>query len=403
MDELRSDVVIVGAGPGGATLAALLSSRGVSVTILDRSTFPRDKVCGEFLSWDALPVLDAIGALEILDERGARRIDRCAIMLGDREYRFGFPGEARGISRRTLDEVILDRARALGATVMEGWSATRVEPRKNEDGFVLAKGRSGAEMKINAGILVGAWGRWGRLDIQLQRQFVRETRRRHFGFKRHYSELPVDDRTIRLHSFDRGYLGVSPVEGERTNICGLVHGSRIRSMKGGWESLVESLREEADELDRLFREREPRQEEFLSSEPVVFSAREPVVEGMLLIGDAAGIIDPLAGNGMAMAIQSALLAAGTVLQRLSGGRLAEVADRLYAKNFSEWFDSRIRWSRRSAMVLSRPSLLRAAGSLAPGPALGEFLTRKTRGQVADVNRLLDAWQRSSGAVWSKRA
>lgn len=401
MDELTSDVVIVGAGPGGATLAALLSSHGVGVTIIDRETFPRDKVCGEFLSWDALPIMEAIGVLPILDARGARRIEQCAIVLPDHEYSFDFPMAARGISRRMLDEVILDRARELGATVMEGWTATRVEPRGDRPGFVLAKGRSGDEIRINARVLVGSWGRWGRLDIQLQRRFIKETKRRHFGFKRHYTERTHDDRTIRLYSFGHGYLGVSPVEDGRTNICGLVHGSRIRSMKGGWDSLVGSLRKEATELDELFRDREPRQDDFISSEPVVFTAREPVVEGMLLVGDAAGIIDPLAGNGMAMAMQSALLAAGTVLQRLSGGRLGELSNRLYSKNFSEWFDSRIRWSRRSAAILSRPHLLRTAARFAPEPALGRYLSEKTRGDTGNVNRLLDAWERAAGAEWAK--
>ncbi len=393
MDELTSDVVIVGAGPGGSTLAALLSSRGIGVTIIDRETFPRDKVCGEFLSWDALPILDSIGALEVLDARGSRRIERCAIMLRDGEYRFELPMAARGISRRVLDEVLLDRARELGATVMEGWTATRVEPRGDEPGFVLAKGRSGREIKLNATVLAGAWGRWGRLDIQLQRRFVRQTRRRHFGFKRHYESRSDDERVIRLYSFDRGYLGVSPVEDECTNICGLVHGSRIRSMKGGWDTFIASIRSEAAELDLLFADRETRQEEFISSEPVIFSAREPVVEGMFLIGDAAGIIDPLAGNGMAMAIQSALLAAGSIRQKLGGGRLGEMSGRIYAKRFAEWFDSRIRWSRSSAVILSRPRLLRAVARLAPQPALGRFLSQKTRGDVRHVDRLLEAWSR----------
>lgn len=391
MDELAADVVIVGAGPGGATLGALLARHGVSVTILDRETFPRDKVCGEFLSWDSLAILESIGALSILDQRGARQIGRCAIVLPEREYTFDFPAPARGISRRVLDEVILDQAREHGATVMEGWSATRVEPRRNETGFVLAKGRSGQELKISSRVIVGAWGRWGRLDVQLQRRFVRETRRRHFGFKRHYARGPEDEGMIRLYSFGHGYLGVSPVEDGRTNICGLVHGQRIKSMKGGWETLIDSLREEAPELDTLFR-REPKQDEFLSSEPVIFTAREPVIDGLLLVGDAAGIIDPLAGNGMAMAIQSALLAAGTVLQRLSGGRLAEVADRMYARHFSDWFDSRIRWSRRSAMVLSRPRLLRTVSHLAPEPGLGRYLSEKTRADVASVDRLLKVFE-----------
>lgn len=402
MDELEADVVIIGAGPGGSTLAALLARSGADVIVLDRETFPRDKVCGEFLSWDALPILQEIGALEKLDAAGARKIDRCAIVLHGREYQFSFPAPARGITRRALDETLLDIARSHGAATLEGWSVTRVEPRGANPGFLLAKNRNGDEMKIDAGTLVGAWGRWGRLDIQMQRRFARETRRRHFGFKRHYAIRETDEGIIRLYSFDRGYLGVSPVEGNRTNICGLVHDSRVRSMKRGWEGLVGELRGESAEIEELLRNREARQEEFLSSAPVIFTAREPVLDGMFLVGDSAGIIDPLAGNGMAMAIQSALLAAGSIVQRLSGGRFSEMAGRLYAKNYSEWFNSRIRWSRASAAILSRPRLLGLVGRIAPEPGLGELLARKTRADLEYVTRLVEAWRKTKGIPWTGR-
>ncbi|MDX1584014.1 MAG: NAD(P)/FAD-dependent oxidoreductase [Thermoanaerobaculia bacterium] len=399
MDELRADVAIIGAGPAGSTLAALLAGAGVNVVVVDRETFPRDKVCGEFLSWDALPVLEQIGVLEEIDRNGAQMIDRCQIMLRGRAYEFSFPASARGISRRTLDETILDRARVLGASTLEGWSVTRVEPREEDPGFLLARNRAGDEMKIIAGTLVGAWGRWGRLDIQMQRKFARETRRRHFGFKRHYASRTDDARTIRLYPFRHGYLGASPIEGGRTNVCGLVHQARMREMEDKWHGLVKSLRAESGELDDLFAGREPAQKTFLSSEPVIFTAREPVLDGMLLIGDSAGIIDPLTGNGMAMAIQSALLAAGSIAQRLSGGRFAEMSGRIYSKHYAEWFESRIRWSRRSASILSRPRLLEMIGRLAPEPRMGEYFAKKTRADLTHLGRMIDAWKRAGGVGW----
>lgn len=391
--EIDTEIAVVGAGPGGSTLAALLAARGLEVVLLDRDEFPRDKVCGEFLSWDAIPILELIGALGEIDAAGAATIGRCSIVLSDRELEFELPLPARGISRARLDSLLIRRARELGVRVFERCAASRVEPRGRAGGFVLARDEQGHDMRVNARVLVGSWGRWGRLDVQLQRRFTRQRRKRHFGFKRHYESLPADDGMIRLYSFDRGYLGVSPVETGRTNVCGLVHDSRLRGLRSGWPSLVETIRTEGPHLDDLFRERRPAQDDFVSSEPVIFTAREPAVDGMLLIGDAAGLIDPLAGNGMAMAMQSALLAAGSILQSLSGGSLGEMSETLYHRTHARWFDGRIRWSRASAAILSRPTLLDTIARIAPIEITGRFLTRRTRANLDDVRRLVDAWSR----------
>jgi menaquinone-9 beta-reductase len=389
VEELETTVAVIGAGPAGSTLAVLLAARGIETLIIDRDSFPRDKLCGEFLSWDALPILERIGALEAIDRAGARRIVRCSVIGADRATSFDFPEPARGISRLRLDEILLGRARAAGAKVLEGWSVTRIEPDR-EHPFLTVRRSDGKERIVRASVLAGAWGRWGRLDMQMQRPFVKEQRGRHFGFKRHYEARPGDDGEIRLYGYDRGYLGVSPVEGEQTNICGLVHGSRIREMKRGWPDFVSALREERRELDELFAGRSATQEQFLSSDPVIFTARDATVGGAFLVGDAAGIIDPLVGNGMAMGIQSALLAAGSIVQRLSGGRIAENAEQNYRAAHSEWFGSRIRWSRRAAWLLSHPRLVTLGARLPSAPALGRFFLDRTRADLAAVERLLEA-------------
>jgi menaquinone-9 beta-reductase len=382
---------VIGAGPAGSVLAALLAKRGIETLIIDRDSFPRDKLCGEFLSWDALPILERIGALDTIDRAGARMIVRCAI-VGRETTSFEFPVAARGISRLRLDEILLNCARDAGASVMEGWAVTRIEPAR-ERPFLTLRKTDGKEMIVRASVLAGAWGRWGRLDIQMQRPFVKEQRGRHFGFKRHYESRDGDDGEIRLYSYEKGYLGASPVEGDQMNICGLVHGSRIRQMRRGWPDFVSSLREERRELDELFAGRSSTQEQFLSSEPVIFTARDATSGGAFLVGDAAGIIDPLVGNGMAMAVQSALLASGSIQQRLSGGRLGENAERLYRTAHSEWFGSRIRWSRRAAWLLSHPRLVALGKRHLNAPVLARFFLDRTRADLAAVERLLEAWGR----------
>jgi len=370
------DVAIVGAGPAGSTLAALLAARGCSVMLLDRDTFPRDKLCGEFLSYDALPVADRFG----IDLSSTPRIARCRIVARHRTYEFPFPHAARGVSRLMLDDLLLRAAQRAGTEVRTGTPVAALSA-----GHVEAAGE-----QVRARVVVGAWGRWGRFDTQLRRGFVRDRSHRNFGFKRHYRPPSASDRDlVSLYPFRRGYLGVSAVEGGRINICGLVHASRLAGHKGRWDGFVEEIRREEPHLDALFGAHEADQPEFLSSDPVIFRARSAVEAGVFMIGDASGIVDPLTGNGMAMAMQSALLAAPFVLSALSGRRAD--AERAYAARHRQFFAARISWSRRVAYLLYRPRLLDAALAAAR-QSTGPFLLRSTRAGDEQVARLQQAWQ-----------
>jgi menaquinone-9 beta-reductase len=353
------DVAIIGAGPAGSTLAALLARRGRSVALIDRDAFPRDKLCGEFLSYDALPIVEQFG----IDLSGAPAIRRCRVISRRRTYEFDFPQAARGASRLLFDDLLFRHAIAAGAQALQSTVTAA-----SRDRVVADRG------EIAARVVVGAWGRWGRFDQQLGRAFVRDHAHRNFGFKRHYAGGGGD--VIELYSFDRGYLGVSSIENGQTNICGLVHESRLTGHKGRWESFVDEIRTEEPRLDAMYARYRPAQEGFLSSEPVIFRARSPVEQGIFMIGDASGIIDPLTGNGMAMAMQSAVLVEPFVLQALAGKR--DDAEREYRRRHRQFFAPRIRWSRRVAFLLSRPALLDAALSIRPAAAIGRFLMRRTR-------------------------
>ena len=364
-------MAIVGAGPAGSTLAALLAGRGLAVALIDRDAFPRDKLCGEFLSYDALPIAEMLG----IDLSTAPEIARCRIVSRNRTYEFDFPHAARGVSRLFLDHSLHHRAVAAGATAVTSPA--------------IAVARNGVETEqgaIRARVVVGAWGRWGRFDQQLRRKFVRDRSHRNFGFKRHYRGDVSD--TIELYSFRRGYLGVSPVEGGITNICGLVHATRIAHLKGRWDAFIESIRGEEPRLEAMYARHQPAQDGFLSSEPVIFRGRSAVVDGIFMIGDASGVIDPLTGNGMAMAMQSALVAAPFILSEC-GGKAAALE---YQSKYAEMFLPRIAWSRRVAYLLSRPALLDAALALR-SRAAGPFLLRHTRGARDEIRSLVDVWQR----------
>jgi flavin-dependent dehydrogenase len=368
------DIAIVGAGPAGSTLAALLARRGHSVALIDRDTFPRDKLCGEFLSYDALPIIDALG----VNLDGAPEITNCRLVGRHRTYGFDFPHSARGVSRMLLDDALVRCAVANGAQAITA-TATKV----TRDSVTFDGGT------VRARVVAGAWGRWGRFDQQLGRAFVRDRSHRNFGFKRHYRKTSGADRgTIELYSFAHGYLGVNDVEGGITNICGLVHASRLRGHKGRWDAFVESIRAEERPLDELYARHAPAQDGFLSSEPVIFRARSAVEDGIFMIGDASGVIDPLTGNGMAMALQSALVAAPFIAAALENGD-RQLSENAYRSRHAQLFAHRIAWSRRVAFLLSRPALLDAALRLR-NRAAGPFFLRKTRADRDVIARMVDA-------------
>ncbi|HUP47489.1 MAG TPA: FAD-dependent monooxygenase [Thermoanaerobaculia bacterium] len=381
---MKVDVAIVGAGPAGSTLGALLARRGVAVALIDRDTFPRDKLCGEFLSYDALPLLDRLGLIAQLDAHAAPSISRCRVVGRRSIYEFELPRPARGVSRLLLDQLLFRAAVAAGAADWSGWTAARVS------GSAVEIERNGEKRTLAAAVVAGAWGRWGRFDAQLGRGFVRDRAHRNFGFKRHYRATDREDRVIELYSFRRGYLGVSPIEGGLANVCGLVHASRLTGLKGRWDTFVATIREEEEALDRMYAAHEPAQEGFLSSEPVIFRPRSAVEGGVLMVGDASGVIDPLTGNGLAMAVQSALVAAPSILRLLGGGDRGAI-ESAYRQAHHGFFAPRIRWSRPVARLLSQPAIVETALRLVRTRKGGQLLLARTRAADAEVERIVGAW------------
>ena len=172
------DVVVVGAGPAGAATAILLAERGHQVVLLDRARFPRDKVCGEYLSPEASRILDRLGVLKAVEAAGARPLRGMRIVAPDgtlivgdyptRGPRRGYRDHALAVPRRTLDAVLVGRARELPVTVREGFRVTDLVFDGALDGrrvtgvdglWTPASERPAAPERLEARLVVGADGR----------------------------------------------------------------------------------------------------------------------------------------------------------------------------------------------------------------------------------------------------
>jgi len=364
---LRSerDAVIVGAGPAGSAAAAVLATGGFDVLVLEKDRFPRRKVCGEFLSGSARETLVRLDALAAVAAE-AESIERASIHLTrGRAVRFALPGPAFGLSRARLDEILAGAAAARGAEVAFGVRVVAVEETSGAM-RVRAVGPAGREETIVARTVVGAWGRWNALDRTLDRRFLRQGGR-FFGWSGDYdapaSALRGD---ARLYLFPGGYCGLSRVEHGAVHLAGVIAERALRRLPPGWAPVVAHARRSNPDLDRDMALLSPREGDggFLGTGPVFFT-RKPAAEGALLMtGDAAGVIDPFLGEGLAVALASGVLAGETLARGLASELgLAEAPSR-YARDWAARFAGRARRGAAGRTLMLHPVAARVVARVA---------------------------------------
>ncbi|MEO8430355.1 MAG: FAD-dependent monooxygenase [Acidobacteriota bacterium] len=373
---IRCDVLVVGAGPAGSAAAATLAAGGCRVLLVEKDRFPRDKVCGEFLAGGALLSLDRLGALTAVEAAGPERIGEGSVSPargGDVPFRL--PSPAFGLSRRALDALLAEHAGRAGAEVRFGVRALSIAGGA-EAGFEARLGTEGGSEEVAARAVVGAWGRWDALDRSLDRGFLR--RPRYFGWSRDYGGATgFLAGKVRLYLFPGGYCGLSRVERGEVNLAGVISESARRAIGGGWEAVVEHARLGNRQLDLDLSRLEPGPRGFLGTVPVVFTAKPPVERGMLMAGDAAGVLDPFSGEGQSSALASGILAGDIILAYLGGGLTAAAHPRAYETAWRERFAKRFAWSAMLRTLILDPRLSRIAARLA-----GERLVRFAIGRLS---------------------
>lgn len=319
-------IAILGGGPAGAAAAvAALRDTGV-VTVIERSVFPRHKVCGEFLSPEVLPLLDGVGlAGEFLNLQPAR-VRRMLIHVGGREKVTPLPEPAFGLSRYALDRWLLSAAQARGAAV-------RREPTAKP--AILATGRAGKPPRGD----------------------------RLFGFKAHFTGPSGD--AVELYFSGRVYVGINAVEGGSTNVCGIAPEPVLRAAGFRPDELIHA------ELP-LRRRMEPlaRTTEWFFTGPVEFGNRlgDPTAV-QYLAGDALSFVDPFTGSGLLAAIATGVLAGRHAARGLAPAAYLSECRSVLHRPFE--VASLLRWIARTAW----------AGRLLE-TVPGQWLYRATRPRLA---------------------
>ena len=266
------EIVIAGGGPAGAAAAIAAIGEGAGAEIFERTTAPRHKVCGEFISPQACEILSALDCLDEFHSLAPHRIRRCALHLGRRTKTWTLAECAWGLSRRELDRMLLEKAEQLGAAVHRG-EALPLQTTPAGPPVILACGREPRA----AG------------------------RDRLFGFKAHFSGPSEDSVDLFFHR--HGYAGVSAVEGGATNVCGIAPESALRRVHFDFDALLRTCDPLCERLRPLNRTMD-----WIATGPVAFRAPSPRGDRMYPAGDALGFVDPYTGSGILNALLTGRLA-----------------------------------------------------------------------------------------------
>jgi geranylgeranyl reductase family protein len=365
------DVIVVGAGPAGSIAALVLARAGVKVRLLDRSGFPRPKLCGDTLNPGAMAILERLGGLAPLAARiRARALALTGMIVtgpaGESvaaDYPHGLTGAA--LTRSDLDLLLLEAAAAAGAGV--DTLVTVHEPLLSDGGARVTGVRlkcRGREERIDARLVIAADGRGSRLASTLGlSRFAREPRRWAFGS---YFEGVTDPSSRgEMHIRQDGYIGVAPLPGGLTNVCVVRENPRVDQRR----VVSDAVARDSRLRDRFVGARQV--SETVALGPLAIDSRAAGCPGLLLAGDAAGFVDPMTGDGLRFALSGGELAALAALRELASG-LPEWR-RLGAER-NRQFSTKWRINRTLRATVGSPRALGLAARVARSwPASVEYL------------------------------
>jgi menaquinone-9 beta-reductase len=336
-----TDVLIIGGGLAGLVSSIELAQKGFMVVVVERKTYPFHRVCGEYVSNEVRPYLEKLG-LNIA-ALGVKEIQRFQFTSpSGRTLETDLDLGGFGISRYALDFALFELAKSKGVQFILGETVESVEYTEEE-----CRATTTNHIHLTARVILGAFGKNSRMDKSLDRDFTHK-KSPYVGVKYHIrTQFPQD--LIALHNFQDGYCGISAIEEDRYCLCYLTSRNNVRK-HGSIPAMEREVLWKNPHLKRLFTE-----SEFLYERPEVinefsFEPKQTVEKHLLMTGDAAGLITPLCGNGMAIAIHGGKIAAELTAQFLSGHLDRKELEKQYKSAWKEEFAMRL-WIGRNVQRL----------------------------------------------------
>jgi flavin-dependent dehydrogenase len=332
------------------------------VLLLDKDRFPRHKVCGEFVSHESLRLLQSLlGNQESQDFAARAEVPSARLFLDQKSIALPVDPPARSIPRFELDAALLASVRRSGVRVEENVTVRQV----TRNGM-FAVGT--AETVFTSRAVVNTTGRWSQLT-----QYEVAGKEKWIGLKAHFRES-APPKSVDLYFFPDGYCGVTPVDEHTVNACAMVQAGAARSLEEVFASHPE-LWQRSRDWQSVFTT--------VTTSPLYF--RKPLTsdQGMLLAGDAAGFIDPFAGDGISLALHGGALAAESLASFFSGTYTLEQSQQEYRNAYLQRFAPAFRNAARLRALLSIPTWIRSRliGLVGTRP-VANMIVRGTRAQTS---------------------
>lgn len=364
------DVIVIGGGLAGLTTALHLAVNNFSVCLVEKNKYPNHKVCGEYVSNEVLPYLKSLGIDPI--SVGAKQISKFEITdTKGNPIKATLPLGGFGISRYTFDNLLFEALKNKTDIFFETVEKVIFE----ENQFQITTQN---KTVLFADFVVGAFGKRSNIDAFLKRKFMQKNSP-WLGIKAHY-DYDFPDDTVALHNFNGGYCGLSKTETGAVNACYL---ATFKSFKkyGNIEAFQKQELSKNPLLDKFFKNARPYFDKPLTISQISFQEKKPVENHIFMVGDSAGLIHPLCGNGMAMAIRSAQIFSGMFIQLFQKGDYDRTAmEQQYANQWHNEFDERLKGGKFIQRVLLNPNLSKAGFAMVKKfPSLVPKIIQKTHG------------------------
>ncbi len=344
LDNKTYDVAIVGGGLGGLALSIQLACKGWQVVLCEKETYPLHRVCGEYISMESWDFLCRLGLP--LPQWNLPKITRLQLTAPNgKMLETQLPLGGFGISRFKLDAAMAQLAIEAGVHLLQQTRVASIE--QDADGALLQVSGAAGPMQIRAKVCCGAWGKRSNIDVKWKRPFIQDAGTRvsnWVGIKYHvYTHWP--QHLIALHNFHHGYCGISAIEGGKYCLCYLTRAANLKNYGQSVEDMENAVLARNPALAHILSNSEKLPGFPLAISQVSFQPKSRVEEGVLLLGDAAGMIAPLCGNGMSMALHGSSLAAAAINPFLQGTINCREMELQYGQQWQRQFGGRLRLGR----------------------------------------------------------
>lgn len=330
------DFAITGGGLAGLSLAIQAADAGYRAVLFEKEQYPFHKVCGEYIGMESWNFLEKLGVP--LSDMQLPVIRRLTVSdVKGKQYAFDLDTGGFGISRFLLDDTLYRLAVSKGATVHTGHKVNSIL--FGDEQFTI----QAAQQTVQSTLAAGSYGKRSNLDVQWKRSFTRQRpdKLNHYIAVKYHIRYPQPADTIALHNFENGYCGISNIEDGNCCLCYLTTAGNLAAAGHSIEAMERQFLFRNPHLQHIFTHAEFLYIQPLTISQVSFHPKEQVLNHVLLTGDAAGLITPLCGNGMSMALHAAKLAFEASHLFLQGNISREEMEARYQRQWQQQFSTRL--------------------------------------------------------------